>query len=443
MNHQTIAIIGLGYVGLPLALEFGKRYPTIGFDVNAKRICELKNRHDSNLQASDEDFLKAKFLRFCHEEDGIQDAQIYIIAVPTPIDTYKKPDISALLNASSLVGKFLKIGDIVIYESTTYPTCTEQNCVPVLEATSGLVYNQDFFVGYSPERINPGDRQNTLTNIVKITSGSTPAAAKQIDALYASIITAGTHLAPSIKVAEATKAIENAQRDINIALMNELAIIFERLGIDTQDVLEAARTKWNFLPFTPGLVGGHCIGVDPYYLIHIAASFGYHPKIIATGRYINDLMPAFIAQKMVKLLSKNAIPALNANILILGVTFKENCPDIRNSKIPEVRQELLDFGCNVAIYDPLADKNEVKKIYGFEMLDTPVWAEQEAGKKTSSETTKATMIEKTGKKTRYDGIILAVAHKSFETINPHELLGENGVIYDLKGFFGRKAHARL
>lgn len=420
--NKTIAIIGLGYVGLPLALEFGKIYPTIGFDINPLRIKELQKHKDTNLQAKVEDFTKANLLVFSSKQDDLKKAHIYIIAVPTPIDAYKKPDISALLQASELVGRFLKKGDIVIYESTTYPTCTENNCVPILQNISGLIFNQDFFVGYSPERINPGDPKNTLTNIIKITSGSTDKIACEIDNLYASIIPAGTYLAPSIKVAEAAKAIENAQRDLNIAFMNELAIIFERLGIDTREVLKAAGTKWNFLPFTPGLVGGHCIGVDPYYLIHIAASFGYHPKIIAAGRYVNDLMPAFIAQKMIKLLSKNAIGALNANILILGITFKENCPDIRNSKVPEVRQELLDFGCNVHIYDPLANKEEVNKKYGFKTLDFHSLDQ---------------------KQIQYDGIILAVAHTEFKNIDPCTLLSKNGVIYDLKGFFKSKAHARL
>ncbi|PAF51931.1 nucleotide sugar dehydrogenase [Helicobacter sp. 13S00477-4] len=413
--NKTIAVIGLGYVGLPLALEFGKIYPTIGFDINPLRIRELKNHQDSNLQSSQIDFEKSIYLNFSNEKSSLSKVNIYIITVPTPVDNYKKPDISALIKASELVGKYLKKNDIVIYESTTYPTCTENECVPILEKISNLIFNQDFFVGYSPERINPGDKQNTIKTIIKITSGSTKEIAKEIDSLYASIIPAGTYLAPSIRVAEAAKAIENAQRDLNIAFMNELAIIFERLDISVYEVIEAAKTKWNFLHFTPGLVGGHCISVDPYYLTHIATSLGYHPKVIAAGRYINDFMPTFIAQKIIKLLTKNNITPLKAKILILGVTFKENCKDIRNSKIAQVRQELIEFGCNVDVWDPIADKEEVLKEYGFKIL--------------TNNPLNQTPTQK------YEGILIALAHEDFKHIELSNLIEKNGVIYDLKNLF--------
>lgn len=413
---KTIAIIGLGYVGLPLAIEFGKLYPTIGFDVNSNRIQELEEHIDRNNQVDSIDFTRSTHLSFHHNPSILREANIYIITVPTPVDEYKTPDISALLKASEMVGAYLKKGDIVIYESTTYPTCTQNNCVPILQSCSQLVYNQDFFVGYSPERINPGDKKNTLTNIKKITSGSTKEIAKEIDTLYASIISAGTYLAPSIEVAEAAKAIENAQRDLNIAFVNELAIIFDKLGIDTYEVLEAAGSKWNFLKFTPGLVGGHCIGVDPYYLTHIASKMGYHPKIISAGRQINDAMPVFIAQKMCKLLAKNRLEILGAKILLLGVTFKENCKDIRNSKVPQVAKELQDFGCNVDICDPVADKSEVKKQYELDIFNLY-----------------ETLINTARKK--YDGVILCVCHSEFKNLNISSLIHRNSVIYDLKGFF--------
>lgn len=413
---KTIAIIGLGYVGLPLAIEFGKLYPTIGFDINSSRIQELQEHVDRNNQVDSIDFTHSTHLSFHHTPSNLAEANIYIITVPTPVDEYKTPDISALLEASEMVGKYLKKGDIVIYESTTYPTCTQSSCVPILQSCSKLVYNQDFFVGYSPERINPGDKKNTLTNIKKITSGSTKEIAKEIDALYASIISAGTYLAPSIEVAEAAKAIENAQRDLNIAFVNELAIIFDKLGIDTYQVLEAAGSKWNFLKFTPGLVGGHCIGVDPYYLTHIASKMGYHPKIISAGRQINDAMPVFIAQKMCKLLAKNHLEILGAKILLLGITFKENCKDIRNSKVPQVAKELQDFGCNVDICDPIADKSEVKKQYKLDIFNLPEILTNAAQKK-------------------YDGVILCVCHSEFKNLNIPSLIHKNSVIYDLKGFF--------
>lgn len=413
---KTIAIIGLGYVGLPLAIEFGKLYPTIGFDTNSSRIQELQEHIDRNNQVDSIDFTHSTHLSFHHTPSNLAEANIYIITVPTPVDEYKTPDISALLEASEMVGKYLKKGDIVIYESTTYPTCTQSSCVPILQSCSKLVYNQDFFVGYSPERINPGDKKNTLTNIKKITSGSTKEIAKEIDTLYASIISAGTYLAPSIEVAEAAKAIENAQRDLNIAFVNELAIIFDKLGIDTYQVLEAAGSKWNFLKFTPGLVGGHCIGVDPYYLTHIASKMGYHPKIISAGRQINDAMPVFIAQKMCKLLAKNHLEILGAKILLLGITFKENCKDIRNSKVPQVAKELQDFGCNVDICDPIADKSEVKKQYKLDIFNLPEILTNAAQKK-------------------YDGVILCVCHSEFKNLNIPSLIHKNSVIYDLKGFF--------
>lgn len=413
---KTIAIIGLGYVGLPLAIEFGKLYPTIGFDINNNRIKELQEHIDRNNQVDSVDFDRSIHLTLHHNPSILREANIYIITVPTPVDEYKTPDISALLKASEMVGAYLKKGDIVIYESTTYPTCTQNNCVPILQSCSQLVYNQDFFVGYSPERINPGDKKNTLTNIKKITSGSTKEIAKEIDTLYASIISAGTYLAPSIEVAEAAKAIENAQRDLNIAFVNELAIIFDKLAIDTYEVLEAAGSKWNFLKFTPGLVGGHCIGVDPYYLTHIASKMGYHPKIISAGRQINDAMPVFIAQKMCKLLAKNRLEILGAKILLLGITFKENCKDIRNSKVPQVAKELQDFGCNVDICDPVADKSEVKKQYELDISNLS-----------------ETLIKATQKK--YDGVILCVCHSEFKNLNIPSLIHKNSVIYDLKGFF--------
>ncbi|MDO7253807.1 nucleotide sugar dehydrogenase [Helicobacter cappadocius] len=423
-SDKIIAIIGLGYVGLPLAIEFGKLYQTIGFDIDKNRIKELLEHKDKNDQVLNTDFQASNHLYFTHKHHEIQKADIYIITVPTPVDKYKTPDISALLQASKIVGEGLKKGNIVIYESTTYPTCTQQNCVPVLETSSNLIYNKDFFVGYSPERINPGDKQNTLTNIKKITSGSTKKIAEEIDALYSSIITAGTYLAPSIEVAEAAKAIENAQRDLNIAFVNELAMIFDKLGIDTYEVLQAASSKWNFLKFTPGLVGGHCIGVDPYYLTHIASKMGYHPKVISAGRQINDAMPVFIAQKMIKLLAKNYLEILNAKILLLGITFKENCKDTRNSKVPQVAKELLDFGCDVHICDPIADKAEVKKTYQIDIFDLPE-------------------TFKNAQETKYDGIILCVAHQEFKNISLPLLVHKNSVIYDLKGFLETKSSENI
>src|SRR5580765_1331920 len=370
-SKQFIAVIGLGYVGLPLALEFAKKYPVVGFDINSTRVKELMNGHDHTLEVEDDDLKKvlldkpgSKGLYCTGDISNIGLCNYYIVTVPTPTDKYNHPDLTPLYKASETVGKVLKKGDIVIYESTVYPGVTEDECAPVLEKISGLIYNKDFFCGYSPERINPGDKLHTVSKILKITSGSTPEVAKKVDALYQSIIEAGTHLAPSIKVAEAAKVIENSQRDINIAFVNELAKIFNLLGIDTNAVLEAAGTKWNFLKFKPGLVGGHCIGVDPYYLAQKAQDAGYHPEIILAGRRLNDGMGAYVASETIKLMVKKEIPIKNSNILILGFTFKENCPDVRNTKIVDVIRALKDYDVNVTVYDPWANPQEVKHEYG-------------------------------------------------------------------------------
>jgi UDP-N-acetyl-D-galactosamine dehydrogenase len=422
LNHQfKIAIIGLGYVGLPLAIEFGKKYDVLGFDINTYRIEELSNGIDRTGEANIEDMCNAMSsrikggesgLRFSSFIDDLKSCNIFIITVPTPIDEFKAPDLSPLLSASNMVGGVLKPGDIVIYESTVYPGCTEEDCVPVLEKKSALKFNVDFFCGYSPERINPGDKNNTLTKIKKVTSGSTPEIADVVDKLYASIITAGTHKAPSIKVAEASKAIENAQRDINISFMNELALIFDRMGIDTNDVLEAAGTKWNFLKYKPGLVGGHCIGVDPYYLTHKAESLGYYPQVILSGRRVNDNMGVFIANKVVKLLIQKGHKINTVKALILGVTFKEDCPDIRNSKVIDIYEELVEFGINVDVFDPYADKDEVMHEYGLSLLE-----------------------EIDG---QYDAIILAVAHRQFLSLDYTKLRASNlSIVYDAKSFLDR------
>ena len=405
---MRLAIIGLGYVGLPLAVEFGKKYDTIGFDINATRIEELKEGIDRTLEVNTKELQEAKNLSFTTSIDDIKNANIYIVTVPTPIDEHKNPDLTPLIMASRTVGRVLKKGDIVIYESTVFPGCTEEVCVPELERESGLKYNEDFFCGYSPERINPGDKKHRLPNIKKVTSGSTPEVAKKVDELYKSIITAGTHLAPSIKVAEAAKVIENAQRDINIAFVNELALIFDKLGIDTLDVLEAAGTKWNFLPFRPGLVGGHCIGVDPYYLAYKAKEVGYHPQIILAGRRTNDEMGLFVANKVVKLLIHKGHKVKGSRALILGITFKENCPDIRNSRVIDVIRELQDFGIEVDVYDPWADKEEVKREYGLELLaNEPNF-------------------------TNYDSIVLTVAHEQFKQLDFGQIAPQS-VIFDIKG----------
>ncbi|CBG39918.1 nucleotide sugar dehydrogenase [Helicobacter mustelae] len=408
---DKIAIIGLGYVGLPLAIAFGRHYPTIGYDINETRIKELQENFDRNGQV--EDFASSKKLSFCKDRDSLKDCNIYIITVPTPIDAHKRPDISLLLGASRLVGEFLQKGDIVIYESTTYPTCTKKQCVPVLEDASGLVFNEDFFVGYSPERINPGDSLHTLENITKITSGSTKESAKKINTLYQSIVQ-DTYLAPSIEIAEAAKAIENAQRDLNIAFVNELSLIFDKIGVDTQEVLNAAKTKWNFLPFTPGLVGGHCISVDPYYLMHIAHEYGYHPKIITSGRLINDAIPSFIAQKTIKLLTQHKSNPLSAKIGIFGASFKENCKDIRNAKVFEVYKELKEYGVCVEIFDSLIDVKEAQSHYGIE-------------------------VQKLDKlQGKYEALIIAIPHEEFLDFDYAGHLAENGFIFDIKGVLKKK-----
>ena len=415
MDSYKIGIIGLGYVGLPLAIEFSKKYETIGFDLNQKRIEELNKGIDSTNEANLEE-LKTQLvnkLTLVDDLEKIKTCNIYIITVPTPITKFKTPDLSYLLSASNAIGSILKKGDVVIYESTVYPGCTEEDCVPVLEKSSGLIYNKDFFCGYSPERINPGDKVNTLTKIKKVTSGSTPEIAKIVDQLYSSIITAGTHLASSIKVAEASKAIENAQRDLNISFVNELALIFDKIGIDTEEVIDAAATKWNFLKFKPGLVGGHCISVDPYYLAHKAESMGYYPEVILSGRRVNDQMGKFVAEKVVKLMNQKGIPVRNSKALILGITFKEDCPDIRNSKVPDIYNELQNYGLQVDIFDPNAIKQEVKHEFNIDLIDQP---------------------------NSYDAIILAVSHNEFKNLDLSSLKSKNGaVVYDIKSFLDKKS----
>ena len=411
MLDKKIAIIGLGYVGLPLAVEFGKIFPVVGFDIKEQRILELTNGFDITLQSTKEEIAAAELLSFSSDIEAIKNCNIFIVTVPTPVDQNKRPDLSLLLAASNMVAQVLKNGDIVIYESTVYPGCTEEDCVPVLETQSGLKFNIDFFVGYSPERINPGDRINTLTKIKKVTSGSTPSIAIVIDALYNTIIIAGTHKAPNIKVAEASKSIENAQRDINISFVNELALIFDKMGIDTHDVLEAAATKWNFLPFKPGLVGGHCIGVDPYYLAHKSIREGYHPQVILSGRSVNDQMSSFISQKVIKLMEQKGIKILGASVLLLGVTFKENCPDIRNSKAFEIYQELLSHGIMVTAFDPFANAQEVLEAHQINLV---------------------TKLDK------YDAIILTVAHDFFKALDYKTLKASNqSIIYDTKAFLDK------
>ena len=417
MNGNTnfnIAIIGLGYVGLPLAVEFSKKYNTVGFDIDTSRIEQLNDGNDLTNEM-DQKQLKKQLkngLFLDNNVESIKNSNVFILTVPTPITEFKTPDLSYLFSASKTVGEILKKGDIVIYESTVYPGCTEEDCVPILEEYSKLEYNKDFFCGYSPERINPGDKINTLSKIKKVTSGSTTETAKIVDYLYSSIISAGTHLASSIKVAEASKAIENAQRDLNISFVNELALIFDRVGIDTQEVIEAAATKWNFLKFKPGLVGGHCISVDPYYLAHKAESLGYYPEVILSGRRVNDNMSNFIANKVIKLMNQKGIAVRNSKVLILGITFKENCPDIRNSKVADIYYELKDFGIDVQIYDPYASKKEVKKEFNLELIEDL---------------------------TKYNAIILAVSHNSFKNIDLNQLKSKEGaIVYDIKSFFDKK-----
>lgn len=423
-SDNRIAVVGLGYVGLPLAIEFGKKYLVLGFDINTNRVSELKKGVDHTNEADLFGMSEAmkvdekSGLKFTSEIEELKSCNIFIVTVPTPIDHFKKPDLLPLLHASEMIGKVLKKGDIVIYESTVYPGCTEEDCVPVLEKFSNLKYNLDFFCGYSPERINPGDKVNTLTKIKKVTSGSTEDIAKHVDELYRSIITAGTHLAPSIKVAEASKAIENAQRDVNISFVNELALIFDRMGIDTQEVLEAAGTKWNFLKYQPGLVGGHCIGVDPYYLAHKAESLGYHPQVILSGRRVNDTIGMFVANKVVRLMIQKEIPIKSSKVLLLGITFKENCPDIRNSKVIDIYNELIKYHINVDVYDPYASPIEVEKEYKLKMIS------------------KITI--------KYDAIILAVSHEEFLKLDYNNLMHSNSILYDTKSVLPKKiVDARL
>jgi len=410
---KTIAIVGLGYVGLPLAVEFGKQHEVIGFDINQARIAELRQGIDITLETEPEELAAATGLRFATEIEDIANCSIFVVTVPTPIDVHKRPDLTPLIQASESVGKVLKKGDIVVFESTVYPGATEEDCVPALERVSGLVYNEDFFCGYSPERINPGDKEHRLPNIRKVVSGSTPEIADEVDQLYSSIITAGTYRASSIKVAEAAKVIENTQRDLNIALINELAIIFNKLGIDTLSVLEAAGTKWNFLPFRPGLVGGHCIGVDPYYLTHKAEAIGYHPDVILAGRRINDGMGAYVAGEMVKAMLKRRIQVSGAKILVLGLTFKENCPDLRNTRVVDVIAELEQYGVEVVVHDPWASPEQAQEEYQISLVSSP---EQGA----------------------YDAVLATVAHREFADMSEQEirnLARGDAVFYDLKNIF--------
>ncbi len=415
LPNTKIAVIGLGYVGLPLALEFAKKYPVIGFDINTERVKELMGGTDHTLEVESTDLknvltsdVPTATGLFCSaKESDISDANIYIVTVPTPIDEFKKPDLTPLIKSSQAVSKYLKTGDIVIYESTTFPGCTEEICVPELENGSGLVFNKDFFCGYSPERINPGDKINTLTKIQKITSGSTPDIANKVDQLYKSIITAGTFKAPSMKVAEAAKVVENCQRDLNISFVNELALIFDRVGIDTNDVIEAAGTKWNFLKYRPGLVGGHCIGVDPYYMMHKAEQLGYYPEVIKSGRRVNEHIGAFVANKVIKLMIAKNIGIKDSEMLVLGITFKENCPDIRNSRVIDIIDELKGFGGKVTVFDPWADFDEVKAEYGVDIV-------------------------KSLPNKKFKAIVLAVAHKEFESLDYNSIKEQDCVVYDVK-----------
>ncbi|MBP1638033.1 MAG: nucleotide sugar dehydrogenase [Bacteroidetes bacterium] len=429
MNEDKIAIIGLGYVGLPLAIEFSKKYKVLGFDINSSRVEELRQGKDHTLEADTETMVKSmqenvvnqtSGLSFSSNEDDLKACNIYIVTVPTPIDNFNNPDLRPLISASRMLGKVISKGDIVIYESTTYPGCTEEDCVPHIAQVSGLKFNEDFFAGYSPERINPGDKVNTLTKIKKVTSGSTPDIADRVDALYASIITAGTHKAPNIKVAEASKIIENSQRDVNISFVNELALIFDKIGIDTNDVIEAAGTKWNFLKYRPGLVGGHCISVDPYYLAKKAESLGYIPQVILSGRHVNNSIAPFIASKVMKLMIQKDHKIKGANVLILGVTFKENCPDIRNTKVIDIYNELVEFGANVDVYDPWASTEEVYHEYGVKINSTY------------------------DKNKQYAGIVLAVAHDEFKEIDFERYFNNGTVVFDVKAIVDRRwVDARL
>jgi UDP-N-acetyl-D-galactosamine dehydrogenase len=408
---MKVGIIGLGYVGLPLAVEFGKVVDVVGFDINESRIGELKDGFDRTREVTTGEISSAHLLNFSSDPDSLYDASYFIVTVPTPIDDFKQPDLSPLVSASETVGRVLKKGDIVIYESTVYPGCTEEVCVPVLERASRLIFNKDFFCGYSPERINPGDKQHRLSSIKKITSGSTPEVSQRVDELYKKIIIAGTHKASSIKVAEAAKVIENSQRDINIAFVNELALIFERVGIDTHEVLEAAGTKWNFLPFKPGLVGGHCIGVDPYYLTHKAEGLGYSPQVILAGRRINDNMGLYIAGQVIKLMAKHNHPIRDGKILVLGMTFKENCPDIRNSKVVDVVRELQSYSAEVDVFDPHAEPAEVELEYGIKLIK---------------------ILNR-----KYHAVLLAVSHLEFTNLPWEKIANQSTVVYDIKGFLDK------
>src|SRR5690554_167336 len=423
LDQSKIAVIGLGYVGLPLAIEFAKKYDVLGFDINTSRVEELANGKDRTQEANLDELnavmspksngKSKKGLSFSYDREDLKNYDTFIVTVPTPIDQFKAPDLTPLIKASEMLGEVLKSGDIVIYESTVYPGCTEEDSVPVLEKFSGLIFNKDFFAGYSPERINPGDKINTLTKIKKVTSGSTPAIADRVDDLYRSIITAGTHKASSIKVAEASKAIENAQRDVNISFVNELALIFDRVGIDTNDVIEAAGTKWNFLKYQPGLVGGHCIGVDPYYLAHKAQALGYHPQVILSGRRVNDHMGSFVADKVVKLMIQKDHKIKGSKALIMGVTFKENCPDVRNTRVVDIYHELVQFGLDVDIYDPWADAEEVKHEYNLDI------------------------VNKLDDTIVYDAVVVAVAHSEFLKFDYQKIKRNNGVIFDTKACLDR------
>ncbi|HBY86811.1 MAG TPA: Vi polysaccharide biosynthesis UDP-N-acetylglucosamine C-6 dehydrogenase TviB [Colwellia sp.] len=410
LSEIRIGIIGLGYVGLPLAVEFGKQFPTLGFDINQKRVDDLLSGHDFTLEVTNEELKESTYLNYSCSAEDLASCNVYIVTVPTPIDAHKQPDLSPLVKASEMLGKVLKVDDIIIYESTVYPGATEDVCIPVVEKCSGLKFNQDFFAGYSPERINPGDKEHRVTDILKVTSGSTPEIAEKVDQIYRTIITAGTHKASSIKVAEAAKVIENTQRDVNIALINELAIIFNKLDIDTLEVLEAAGTKWNFLPFRPGLVGGHCIGVDPYYLTHKAQSVGYQPEVILAGRRINDNMGEYVVSQLIKNMINKSIQVKSSNVLLLGLTFKENCPDIRNTKIVDIVGELEGYSVNVDVYDPWACSKEALHEYGIELINEP-------------------------KQNHYDAVILAVAHNEFKILDEEslaKLTRADSVVYDLK-----------
>lgn len=407
LDHIKIAVIGLGYVGLPLATEFGKLFPTLGFDIDSKRVAELSDNFDRTNEVTESELQSADKLKCTADESALKDCNVYIVTVPTPIDEHKRPDLSPLVKSSTTIANYLDRGDLIIYESTVYPGTTEEECVPVLESVSGLKFNEDFFVGYSPERINPGDKQNRINTIVKVTSGSTPEVAEFVNQLYSKVITAGTFKASSIRVAEAAKVIENTQRDINIALMNELAIIFNKLGIDTKEVLAAAGTKWNFLPFKPGLVGGHCIGVDPYYLTHKAQAVGYHPNMILSGRRINDGMGVYVANQMIKAMIKADLKVNQAKVLILGISFKENCPDIRNTRVVDVIDTLEEYGIDIEVYDPWVSVTEVREEYSLELIDE--------------------LVAK-----KYDGIMLAVGHDCFKTLDVASLCKQESVVFDLK-----------